>query len=141
MSGWAELKGRDLEAIHRFAAELRRSVEGVAGEVRFVGFRTLEVPPEAVAPAPEPLPADASSEAKRRARIRPRPKPPSEIYLGVCLGRRDVFIEAKIDELACRISLDLGTVIAPLAYTKDEWDGRLRATALGDRYARGEVIP
>lgn len=130
------LRGRDLEAIYGFAQRLRERLPNVVSEVRFLGARTLDVPARAAAPVPRAY----RKRKGRKAHPPPPPRPPSELQIAVRLTRRDVFVEEQIDEVASAVTRELGTVVAPFAYTDQEWDGRLRATRLGIAYSDGEVL-
>jgi len=134
------LKGRDLEAIYTFARRLRAELGDDVEEVRLLGHRALDVPPEACAPLPRPSAGPLGPQDRRRRLLRPLPLPPSELLLAVRLRRRDVVIEDRLDELASRISRELGTVVAPVAYRADEWEEALAGTRLGETFAAGERL-
>ncbi|GIW73354.1 MAG: hypothetical protein KatS3mg102_2896 [Planctomycetota bacterium] len=140
------LRGREITALRAVRARLGQALGPVLVRVVLLDSRVLPVDPAAAVPpvAPPAAAAPAPGGAARPARAAPPPPPPRRpraVELLVVVARRDVFVDAHVDEAVFAVSLEHGALVAPLVLTEEELlRPEFGSGPFGTALARGEEV-
>ncbi len=137
-----QLKGRDVRLLKAFVERLRAALGEALIDVQLVRVRLLDVDPALTRDPAAAAAVQPAAGTRKQTLPAPPPPPVRELLVVVHVERRDVTIDAQLDEAAALAMLEHGGVLAPLLITRRERRHLIeQGGAFGRSLEAGEVVP